>query len=743
MSGRWIAGAIALAFASTSAFAGDLDDVAAARGAAALAAARAHLTTSQRKVDARLRPLAWPGMRAARRGPLMPYESTTDPARVYVRIGEPAADASRHLRGMGASVEVVDHARGRLQAVVSGAALSRLADEPWVVSIRPTERGRPRIGSVTSAGDAASHADAVRALGYDGSGVTVAVISDGIDHASTAVASGDLPTITVPGASGCTPGSGDEGTALLEIVHDLAPGAPLLFSGGGASGLSFAGAVGCLQAAGARVIVDDLGFFDEPYFEDGPVALAVRAAVDAGVSYHTAAGNDAQNHVEQPFRASTNNFHDFNGGPVDQADDMLVPAGGSVVCLLQWNDPFGGAANDYDLGIFDASLNLIAASTNPQTGTQDPLEIAGVVNSSGSTQVIKVAIQKASGADRLLDMFCLGAAALQYDTPTGSVFSQAALPESVTVGAIDVSDPGLNDVEPYSSEGPAMIFFPSPAMRAKPDIAGFDGVQITNAGGFPNCPPSCKFFGTSAAAPHSAAVAALLLDKIPTLLPSEVSTALRTGADDIGPVGFDDTSGVGRLDALRAIANVCVTGDTCDDANACTVDACNGRLCTHASIQCDDGNACNGLEICAPAVGCVAGTPPTCDDGDACTIDTCDPSAGCRHTNLTSIDFVSCALEHHLRQLLPPPDDATSPRAARTARALLARLDKAEGDVNAARNGSRRHTRRRLAKAQHVVATIAKLALRRSGQLGSAVAGPIATQAFTITTRIGDIRQSL
>jgi subtilisin family serine protease len=739
----WLAGVILLALASTSASAGDLDEIA-APGTAALAAARARLTPAQRKIDRRLHSLTWPALRTARRGPLVPYENVADPARVYVRVGEAAGDAARRLRDMGATVELADQARGRLQAVVSGARLRALADEPWVVSIRPAERGRPRTGTVTSEGDAASHADMVRALGYDGTGVTVAVISDGIDHASSAVASGDLPTVTVPAAPGCTPGSGDEGTALLEIVHDLAPGAPLLFSGGGASGLAFANAVGCLQAAGARVIVDDLGFFDEPYFEDGPVALAVRAAVDAGVSYHTAAGNDAQAHVEQPFRASTNDFHDFNGGPVDQADDMVVPPGGTAICVLQWNDPFGGSANDYDLGIFDASLNLITASTNLQTGSQDPLEIAGVINNSASPQVIKVAIQKSAGADRLLDLFCPGAFLLQYDTPAGSIFSQAALPEAVTVGAIDVSDPGLQVVESYSSEGPVTIFFPSPAMRAKPDIAGFDGVQITNAGGFPpGCPPDCRFFGTSAAAPHSAAVAALLLDKMPTLLPSEVALALRAGADDVGIPGFDATSGAGRLDALRAVGNVCLPGDTCDDGNVCTVDACNGRTCTHTAVQCDDGNACNGVEMCDPAIGCVAGQPLACDDGDACTVDSCDPSAGCRFVDLPSLDFVSCALEQHLRPLLPSPAGERSPRGVRTARALLARLGKADGEVNAARKAAPRQARKRLARADHLVARIEKLALRRSGELGIAVAGPIATQAATIMTRIRDVRQAL
>ena len=80
-------------------------------------------------------------------------------------------------------------------------------------------------------------------------------------------------------------------------MHDVAPGAKLLFTGP-ASSLEMAEAVRCLADAGANVIVDDLGFFGEPYFEDGPVATAVRAAVTSGVSYHSSAGNEAREHLE-------------------------------------------------------------------------------------------------------------------------------------------------------------------------------------------------------------------------------------------------------------------------------------------------------------------------------------------------------------------------------------------------------------------------------------------------------------
>src|SRR4029453_18805954 len=101
--------------------------------------------------------------------------------------------------------------------------------------------------------------------------------------------------------------------------------------------------------------------------------------------------------------------------------------------------------------------------------------------------------------------------------------------------------------------GPARIDFPARVDRAKPDLAEFEVVSISNAGGFPACPPFCAFFGTSAASPHTAGVAALLLQQDPSMMPSAVQAALRKGAVDIGPVGFDDASGFGRLDAVSTI----------------------------------------------------------------------------------------------------------------------------------------------------------------------------------------------
>ena len=529
---------------------------------------------------------------------------------VYLDCSPLGSAELQKLQQAGVRIERIQMARGRVQARVEASALETLAGFSWVRAIRTVDRAVVRAGRVTTEGDAASRADALRAQGLDGTGVVVGVISDGIDSVQDAQATNDLPDVQVPNDLRCQRGAGDEGTALLEIVHDVAPGAKLLFSGP-ASSLDMIDTVECLVDAGANVIVDDLGFFGEPYFEDGPVAAAVDAAVTAGVSYHSSAGNQAEEHVEEDFfpaAGSNGEVHDFAAGGGDIFNGVVVPAGGTLTCILQWNDPFGGAADDYDLVLLDADLSLVAQSIDPQVGAQDPIELVAVVNQTDTDQLANVLIQRFAGEPRHLELFCLGAAALEHGTAAGSIFGHAALPSVVAVGAVDVRDPGLDDVEAFSSHGPARIDFPTLETRAKPDLVAFDGVAISNAGGFPLCPPFCAFFGTSAAAPHSAGIAALLLDQNPSLTPAAVQAALTRSAVDIGPQGFDDASGFGRIDALASAetstsstttstlaAPPCASDDECADADACT------------------------LEVCDPVRGCVS-TPAAGTDGLACLL---------------------------------------------------------------------------------------------------------------------------
>ena len=184
-------------------------------------------------------------------------------------------------------------------------ALEPLARLEAVQFIRPADQ--PITHQVltnkvdTTEGDVAHQANLARqTYSVDGTGIGIGVISDGVDTLAAQQATGDVPArVTVlPGQAGGSfnlacggRSSGTEGTAILEIVHDLAPGAELFFADGGGGSAQMAQNIEDLCAAGADVIVDDIGYLLAPAFQDGVIAQAVSAVVANGCYYFSAAGN--------------------------------------------------------------------------------------------------------------------------------------------------------------------------------------------------------------------------------------------------------------------------------------------------------------------------------------------------------------------------------------------------------------------------------------------------------------------
>ena len=485
---------------------------------------------------------------------------------VYIRVSETGLEQVAQLESLEVVIEIVNRDHKIIQAWVHFDRVVDVASLDFVRRISPPAYAHTRTGSVTTEGDQILRADLARSLhGLRGSGVQVGVISDGVDSASTAQSSGDLPAgIEI---DLFRPGSGDEGTAMLEIIHDIASGAALAFSGlgtpsGGGTSLEMIESIRYLannafDGTGADAIVDDVGFFDEPYFEDGPVAQEVASAVTTGVIYVSSAGNAAQIHYEAPFHRGAGGFHNFSGG--DQAMFIKVPAGGIAVAFLQWNDPFGASGNNYDLYLCPLSATSLIecfSSRDVQNGNDDPLEVAGVTNVGASAEFINVVIDGFLAAqDRQLELFVLGATDSEYVVPGGSIFGHPAVPGAIAVGAIDAADVGHDTIEPFSSHGPSVVYFPSFESRTKPDVTAIDGVSVTGAGGFPT-----TFFGTSAAAPHVAGVAALVLEAVRSNQPGigklqarqAVYDAITDTAVDLGFVGVDQVYGAGRADALAA-----------------------------------------------------------------------------------------------------------------------------------------------------------------------------------------------
>ena len=338
---------------------------------------------------------------------------------------------------------------------------------------------------------------------------------------------------------------------MAEIIHDIAPGAEIAVAAV-STDLEFIQRLNQLaNSFGADIIVDDLGFFGEPFFEDGPLATAV-AGLPSDILYVSAAGNSGRSHYEQEFdflplaTSPMLRLHDFaNNGDADIG--FVIPARGFVVPILQWNTPFNSPTSDYDMFITSQTDLVARAASDQSLPGANPFEAVCLPNDTSSDVVNFALINEFSGSGNRLELFLLGSPAIEHPIPQGSVFGHPGVSRALAVGAINASEPGNDTIASYSSRGPSRIDFPAAASRPKPDITGIDGVSVSGAGGFSN-----PFFGTSAAAPHVAAGAALLMSVAPRVTAASVRRALENNAIDLGAAGYDQTFGHGRVDALAA-----------------------------------------------------------------------------------------------------------------------------------------------------------------------------------------------
>jgi hypothetical protein len=527
---------------------------------------------------------------------------------------------------------------------------------------------RTRAGAVTSQGDFVQHSDTLRSTNaLSGAGVTVGVLSDSFDcysvfkadgvaasgnagyasngflaTAATDVSTGDLPSgVKVLQEAPCMDGNeyngypdelpfGDEGRAMLQVVHDVAPGASLAFYTAENGEADFANGIVALAKAGAKVIADDVGYYDEPFYQDGLVAQAVDAVNGPpyGVAYFAAAGNDGSlayentapifgtvaasgpNVGEHLLNFDTTGATTVTSLPVTIA--ALVP-GEYVAIVVEWDQPYvtgspssSGATSRIDVCITGAAGNdqIVDENGNPVSCTgpnatgSDPVQIMliGIPatssgNSSPETLNIQVGLVSATGPGRIkVAVEDDGAGSTINTFPSASATATLqGHPGAVGAAAVGAAFYFLSpacgtahaELESYSSLGGAPILFgasgtrlPAPVIRNKPDFVDADGVNDTFLGftladagatgssgllnttisACQNDPKYPNFFGTSAATPHAAAVAALMLQANSAVTPAQIYQAMRASALPMGPTTPNFESGYGFVQADAAFA---------------------------------------------------------------------------------------------------------------------------------------------------------------------------------------------
>lgn len=645
--------------AAPAASAADLDGRAAAQ-IAALQRLKGSLSKAERKLDSRLAvtlerregrsiaPRASTGVRVSKSG------ATEVDVRAPV-----TGDLLDRLKGIGA---VIDHASRRVDSVRASIPLDALKDVARWKDVVAVDVAAEAIThqTVVSEGDKAHAADLARTRRrVAGTGVKLCALSDGVDSLATSQAAGELPTVDVlPGQAG----DGDEGTAMLEILHDLAPKAELGFATAFESDASFADNIRALRfQGGCDVIVDDVLYFNEHPFQDGPIAQSVNAVTADGALFFSSAGNEGNTldgtaaNYEGDFADSGRGVgkfagaaHDFDPGPAVQVFEPISPqSSAQIPVTLFWADPLGGAANDYDLYLFDANSNVVSFSQDVQDGNDDPYEILGTPTFGGSG--LRLAVVKFRGADRYFQLSALGSrfksspdGLVAFTTP-GVLRGHAAAVDAFATAAAPAAEPLPFDLEPgdppnpagpfenpftrsqlperFTSDGPRRVFFrpdgtpitpgdfssTGGTVRAKPDITAADGVN-TSVEDF------APFFGTSAAAPHAAAIAGLVLSGNPGFTTADVRQAFTATALDLVPAGVDDRTGAGIIRADRVLAYTGSTPEPLVRAGAPTVTPLEGD----GDAYLEPGETANlALPVSNTGDGTATGINVTVDSDDA------------------------------------------------------------------------------------------------------------------------------
>lgn len=449
----------------------------------------------------------------------------------------------------------------------------------------------------------------------------------------------------------------DEGRAMLQIVHAIAPGASLAFYTADNSEADFANGIQSLANFGAKVIADDVGYFDEPFFQDGLVGEAIDTVNAGGVAYFAAAGNDGnlaydntapqfsitgsgQQAGEMLLNFDTSNATQTSTLTVDTPSSG-IQVGEFIAVIVQWDQPYvtgspasPGATSQIDLcvsapagySVLNPNTGNAATCTGANATGVDPVQIlivgvpANGVATTGSVPVtlsvglaggpapgrIKVAWED-DGAGSTIATFA------QPNAPTIQGHPNAA--GAAAVGAaffVNTPPCGLVPtavVNSYSSLGGSPTLFDNngnllnPAVvRQKPDFVGPDGTNTTFFGftltsaDDPSTVAGCRndfslpnYFGTSAATPHAAGLAALMLQANGVLTPAEVYTAIRNGAGAMDNPSPDFATGYGFIQAGAAMA-------TLPAGSAVTVSPATITVGDTATVSWDgiDATSCTG-----------------------------------------------------------------------------------------------------------------------------------------------------
>lgn len=481
----------------------------------------------------------------------------------FILVPLPGEDASAinqtNLVSFGAVIEATSKHLMRVRAPVS--RLEEIADKVKSISfIRlpyrpvPATMGQEEMGAILYSSDKIKPdikgailgvisegvnlvgASDYHDLGYKGQGIRIAVIDIGFHNLTNSINHGELPdNVVYRNFTNTNFESGrTHGTAVAEIVYDMAPEARLYLA-------KIEDELDLENAKDKCLGNDDIDIINHSWgwpgtnFTDG-TGLICEIADDAranGILWVNAAGNSAHSHYQAFFTDTDNNsWHDFRTSPRDEMNAFEYTRKEDIPLevYLTW-DSWPVTDQDYDLYLYDSSLNLVAFSNTTQTGTQPPLERIILNDAESGTYYLMIEKYSATG-NQELKVF---AGSLQYQTAQHSVWPPADASGVTAVGYINKENWFSGPQGSRSAQGPTNDG------RIKPDIMGPANVSsfTWGTGGY-----------TSAATPHVSGAAALILSISPSSTVDQLRSALEGWAVDMGTLGKDNIYGSGRLRLL-------------------------------------------------------------------------------------------------------------------------------------------------------------------------------------------------